>query len=270
MDWDYFCLPIVLLVCVLWKCGAADEVLECVLLKPLNRWVEAGETRPPTTTFAAQPLLAQPLLQQPPTSQSFSPQAPQPSFGGDSWLQTLTGVLSQTQKDGFLIMGGVRRWFELRSGVLSFFSDRDGDLQGNISLSGAIVLVVDDETTIGRHCFDISTPGLLKYRLEASTKPLRDSWLQTLTGGVSQTESQGVGTRSIDLQKPGLHASTYGEVRAAAGCEADGLPGYVPQQQLRNMHQAQPQGPATIITGPVTIVKPAPEGADSLAEILKS
>ena len=48
------------------------------------------------------------------------------------------------------------------------------------------------------------------------------------------------------------------------------LPGYVPQQQLRNMHQAQPQGPATIITGPVTIVKPAPEGADSLAEILKS
>ena len=48
-----------------------------------------------------------------------------------------------------------------------------------------------------------------------------------------------------------------------------GLPSYVPQH-LRNMHQAQPQGPATIITGPVTIVKPAPEGADSLAKILKS
>ena len=64
-------------------------------------------------------------------------------------------------------MGGVSRYFELRSNCALFFlSERDGEVQGCVQFGDSLVLIVDDESTRGRDCFDIITPEMLKYRLD--------------------------------------------------------------------------------------------------------
>ena len=122
-------------------------------------------------------------------------------------------------KEGYLKMGGVRRWFELRSGcVLFFLSERDGDLQGNILFAEAIVITVDDETTQGRHCFDVITPNLFKYRLEATTKNGRDAWLEAV---LIQQSERGAMLRGSIAMRSGASDDAASSGRRRGGDAAD-------------------------------------------------
>ena len=125
-------------------------------------------------------------------------------------------------KEGYLSMGGVRRHFEMRSGcVLFFYADRGADLQGHILFADAIVMINMSTEEEGRHCFDVITPERLTYRLEASTKPLRDKWMQAV---LEQQSSRGAMLRGSALLSSAkkAEATTTG---GAAGDDGEGTPG---------------------------------------------
>eukprot|EP01043_Picozoa_sp_COSAG02_P063367 COSAG02_NODE_8962_length_2380_cov_40.535292_2_plen_388_part_01 len=123
-------------------------------------------------------------------------------------------------KQGVLKMGGVGRWFELRAGCKLFFykTASGADVQGCVLFEDSIVVSVDDETTAGRYCFDVITPERLKYRIDASSKAVRDEWMDAV---LQQQSCRGIIRESTTTDAPAAPATGALQTEGEAAGEGE-------------------------------------------------